>query len=140
MEARETISTQKGLYTIKIPLKDFDKLVNNGEIWYGGKLYDVSSYTIENESASVVIFHDEQEEGLVKTIINNFEPYDQYIADNTVHIVKHRIHAPDDSKILVTQQLLYHFNTTTAYEPLPYFSNYISQAYTTVLKPPPNQA
>ena len=138
--AHETIAAQKGLNTIKIPLKDFNTQAKNDEVWYGGQLYDISSYSIEHDSVSVVIFHDEQEEGLIKNIAAGFDPYDKYISDNVEHIIKHRIQVPDDSKILVAPYFLKLASVVTTSHTLPYFINYLSPVYPTILKPPPDLA
>ena len=140
MAAHENIAAQKELNTIKISLKDFNARAGNDEIWYAGKLYDISSYTIEGDYATIVIFHDQQEESLVKNIINNFEPYDKYISDNTPHIVKHRIHPPDDNKILVSTQTLLSARHTKAQYSLSYFIKYTTPVYSSVIKPPPDMA
>ena len=140
--AQNNIDSREGLSIIKIPLTDFNKQAGNNEVWYGGKLYDISSFSIEKDSASVVIFHDEQEESLIKSIADNFETNDKYAPDNGVHIVKHRIHIPDDVKIKPTAAALYlnlDFIATTK-PPLPYFIQYSSPAHASILKPPPDLA
>ena len=138
--ARENIAKQKELSVIKIPVNEFKKQANNDEVWYGGKLYDISSYTIENNIAYVVIFHDEQEESLMKSIADNFELYDKYVSDNAVHIVKHKVHIPDDNKIKIstTALALICDATEKTSESLPYFIKYSSPLYGNVLKPPPD--
>ena len=136
-EARQNIVSDRGLYTIRISLKDFNKQAGENEFWYGGKLYDISSYTIQNDSVCVTIFHDEQEESLVKTIATNFEPCDKDISDNSVHIVKHRPHIPDDGKVLVARYELPSLRLTKVFHPLPYLIHYSVPVYSTVLKPPP---
>lgn len=138
--AHETILAQKGLSTIKMPLKDFNTQAQNDEVWYGGQLYDISSYSIEHDSVCVVIFHDEQEESLIKGIAAGFDPYDKYISDKVEHIVKHRIQVPDDSKILVTPYSLKLAAVINTIHTLPYFINYFSPVYPTILKPPPDLA
>lgn len=140
MDAGESIASHQGLHTLKVSLKDFNKLACKNEIWYEGQLYDVSNYTITGEIVYIVVFHDEHEESLVKNAIDNFEPYDKYISDNTVHIVKHRIHPPDDSKILVTPFILQNIAAAKVYVPMPYFINYSSPVYSHILKPPPDMA
>jgi len=140
--AENNIATRQGISTIKIPLSDFKKQSGNDEVWYGGKLYDVSSYSIENDSVCLVIFHDEQEESLIKSIADNFEPNDKYAPNDGVHIVKHRIHIPDDIKIKPTAtSLLLSFKVASQTEdPLPYFIQYSSPAFARILKPPPDLA
>ena len=140
IKAQENIATQKGLNTIKIPLKDFNTQTSNDEVWYGGQLYDISSYSIEHDSVCVVIFHDEQEESLIKNIVAGFDPYDKYISDNVEHIVKHRIQVPDDSKILVAPYSLKLAAITNTGHTLPYLINHFSPVYSTILKPPPDLA
>ena len=138
--ARKNIAAQKELSVIKIPLNQFKKQANNNEVWYGGKLYDISSYTIQGNTAFVVIFHDEQEESLIKSIADNFEPYDKYVSDNTVHIVKHKVRIPDDNKIKVSATPLELICDVSEKKnaPLPYFIKYSSPLYGNVLKPPPD--
>lgn len=140
--AKKNLVCGEGLSTIRIPLSDFKKQSGNNEVWYGGKLYDVSSYSIEKDSASVVIFHDEQEESLIKSIADNFEPNDKYAPGDGVHIVKHRIHIPDDIKIKPTITALHlGFSASSKTEdPLPYFIQYSATAHASILKPPPDLA
>ena len=140
--AEHIIAEQRGVTSIKIPLSDFKKQSDNKEIWYGGKLYDVSRYSIENDSVCLAIFHDEQEESLIKRIADNFEPSDSYAPNDGVHIVKHRIHIPDDVKIKPTATIL-HLYLTVTYKKgdlLPYFIQYSSGAHASILKPPPDIA
>ena len=140
--AQNNIDSRKGLSTIKIPLTDFNKQAGNNEVWYGGKLYDVSSFSIEKDSVCIVIFHDEQEESLIKSIADNFETNDKFAPDNGVHIVKHRIHIPDDVKIkpTATTLLLNSAAIKKTDNPLPYFIQYSSAAHAGILKPPPDLA
>ncbi len=135
--ANQNIAGNKDLNTIKIALKDLHIQKGNDELWYAGQLYDISSYTVEGDSAVVVLFHDEHEESLVKSIADNFESYDKYVTDNGTHIVKHRIHIPDDSKILVDTHTLTRMMFTQKHIPLPYFTKYASPVYSSILKPPP---
>ena len=58
--ARRNIAAKEDLQLIKIPLKDFTQRAENDEVWAQGRLYDVSSNIIINDSACVWVFHDQQ--------------------------------------------------------------------------------
>ncbi len=101
LEAGQNIRSNTSLEIIKLPVNEFLKTNSGDELWVNGKLYDIKSYSVENGTASVTVYHDNNEEGLVKNLAESFTQDDKYTTDNSVHINKHRLHAPDDGKVLV---------------------------------------
>ncbi len=137
IEARERISAKDKLDIIRIPLKDFKGLEGANEIWYGGELYDVAGYSIENDIACVTVYHDKDETGLVKGLAERFESSDRSNIRSGPHIEKHKIHYPNDGKILVTTHVLRHFTAPGTYHNEPRFLSVSLQVYSAVIKPPP---
>ncbi|MFI5196476.1 MAG: hypothetical protein ACHQD8_05255 [Chitinophagales bacterium] len=134
--AHRNIAAKEELQLIKLPLKDFSHRAENDEVWVHGMLYDVSSYIILNDSACVWVFHDQQEERIVNTIIGNFSQNDQYASDNVRHISKHHNPVPD-SKILVTPYVMRVINRPTGHYSISGCVEYSSREYSGVIKPPP---
>ena len=135
--AHKRVAEREGLDVIKIPLKDFKLLVGDDELWYGGRMYDVSCYTTVNDTVCVSVFHDRDEERLVKSISDSFEPNDKCISDNNVHIVKYKVHFPDDGKILTSRFTLKRVMTPKSSGHLPHLLSHSAPVYTSVIKPPP---
>ena len=137
IEARERISAKDKLDIITIPLKDFKALEGANEIWYGGELYDVAGYTIENGIAYVTVYHDKDETGLVKGVAESFESSDRSNNSSGPHIEKHKIHYPNDGKILAACNELRRFTAPAADHHEPRFLSVSLQVYSAIIKPPP---
>ena len=140
LAAREHISSQDKLDVITIPLKDFKIQERDGEIWYGGQLYDVASYSIEGDVACVSVYLDSEEGGLVKNIVASFEPNDKPASDFGTHIAKHKIHYPNDGKVLVSTFALTRLLATKTYHPESRFLSASIQVCYAVIKPPPRMS
>jgi len=136
-EAQENIRSDEQLQVIKLSLQDFRNRKGSDEVWVNGNLYDISSYTIVNGEVFVTVFHDSNEESLVKNIADSFEPNDKYCGDNIVHVCRHRIHLPDDVKILPGRHTICFAGRANKFEVLPYFNDYYSVLNNAVIKPPP---
>ncbi len=90
-----------------------------------------------NDTVVVTVMHDEQEESLVKNIFDSFEPNDRVTTDNFTHIYRHRIHLPDDSKIMTRVFVLSAHTTKSVALFAPYNLPYTSPVSCGVVKPPP---
>ena len=125
------------LQTITIPLSEFNDNKHQ-ELWFGGKLYDVHSYVIVNNTVVISVFQDDDEAQLVKNIVDSFNPNDTYnSSDNLSHIIKHHIHNTGGAKILVSPWRIgcpasasSHFSGISN-------SPYAVTVYFDVIKPPP---
>ena len=137
-EARQEIRVADRLQTIKVPVEEFDQK-NTDEVWVGGRLYDVNSYVIIDDTAFITVLHDEQEESLVKNIVESFEPNDKCTSDNTTHVTRHRIRLPDGGKILVAPYTITFLCTAPVDHPTPCSSEQSSRTSSGVIKPPPKQ-
>jgi len=137
LAAQEQISSGKKLEVIRIPLKDFKIQDSDNEIWYGGQLYDVASYTVENDFACVVVYRDTEETELVQTIAQSFESVGKYTPANGSHILKHKIHSPNDGKILVTPLSLTPFTALQLQHTKLHTLPHSLQVHSAVIKPPP---
>ena len=137
MEAHEEIAVKDHLQTIKLSLKDFSSQKENDEIWVNGKLYDISSFVVVNDSVIFSVLHDEQEEGLVKNIADSFEPNDKYSSDNIVHVCKHRIHPPGDGKVLVGRYTIGFIEPAQGSHLFSPLNEHCFSPSTAVIKPPP---
>lgn len=100
IEAHNEIAASQHLQTIKLSLSEFNNARGKDELWLNGRLYDVHSYVVVNDSVFVSVFHDEDEESIVKIIADSFEPNDKSINDGTVHLSRCRVHLPSDGKAL----------------------------------------
>ena len=136
VEAGNNIAAHEHLQTIKIPAREFNN--RKDEVWHGGRLYDVSSYTVVNDTVFVTVLHDDREEALVKNIADSFEPNEKCTSDNGVHIVKHRTHTPGDGKVLITP---YRMEIVTRNNDACLFLSQSTTIHTeadpAILKPPP---
>ena len=83
-----------------MPASEFRESKETDEIWRNGKLYDIAGFTISNDTAIVSVYHDNNEESLVYQIAESFEPNESCSSDNIVHLIKHKIHLPDNSKLV----------------------------------------
>ena len=137
IKAQQNISANRRLQIVKTSLTEFNKSNEHDELWINGKLYDVSSYVIINDSVSVTVFHDEQEETLVSVIADSFEPNDKYSSDNIVHVCKHRIHARGDGKVLVSRYRVEVVKHLDIKPPISNFTEYSPRLSFAVIKPPP---
>jgi len=117
-EAKNNISEEKQLTEIRLSLKEWQENGNNDEIWYGGELYDLNSHTILGDSVALIVFHDEHEESLIKTIADSFEPEKKMSREDLIHLTKHRIHLWPDNKILPSTLAL-KFESYNAYDSFP---------------------
>ena len=135
--ASDHISQKTSLDIIKMPLKDLRAQAGANEVWHDGKLYDISSYSVIGDTAFVSVFHDGDEEKLVKDITASFETGNEYCPDNGHHISKHKVHVPNDGKILPVQYALTRIMGADEEYLIPYFLYYASVAHTSVIKPPP---
>ena len=136
--AHNRFSATKDIQTIKIPLKDIKEIAGKDEVWYEGRLYDIGSYTINNDTVRFSVLHDNEEEGLVNTLISSIDPNDRYLPDNAPHIVKHCSHIPNDGKVLSSRFSMdpVAFFTTTPMQSC-VLSMYASLQQPGVIKPPP---
>ncbi len=137
MAAQEHISSKNKLDVITIPLKDFKIHQDDNEIWYGGQLYDVAGYTVEGDVVCVSVYLDKEEEGLVNNIVASFEPNDKSITNDGTHIVKHKMHYPNDGKVLVSTFVLRKMVASKTYHPESRFLTHSLQISDAVIKPPP---
>ncbi len=135
--AGKNILEKTDLQVIKVPVNEVRSAGNDKEIWVGGKLYDVSGYVIVDDTAIVSVFHDEDEEGIVKSIVSCFEPNEKCCTDNIVHVSKRHVHAPNDNKILVEPFTVSYCVGAVSYHSLSFFKDYFSLFSTSVIKPPP---
>jgi len=55
-EAQEHITAREHLQVIKLSLRDFRASADTREIRVGGRLYDISSYIIGNDSVTMLVF------------------------------------------------------------------------------------
>ena len=101
LQAHATLSEKKdaALEKIKIPIASFDK--HKGEVWFQGRLYDIASYHVVNDTVVISVLHDEKEEALV-SIINDYfsSPNDSYCSYNGHHISARHSFNPNDVKCL----------------------------------------
>ena len=101
MEAGESVLVKSNLEIIKLPIAEFRNNKTGDEVWVNGRLYDIGSYTVANDTACISVFHDNNEEALVKGMAASFDINDQNTTDNSSHLTKHRLCNPDDGKVLV---------------------------------------
>jgi hypothetical protein len=137
LEAKEHITSKSGLQTVRLSVNEFNKNKEKDELWLDGKLYDISSYAIISDYVLVTVFHDEREEGLVKSIVDSFEPNDRLANDHTVHLSKHRIHMPESGKVLVARYTIKAALLSGDYLSTLRVSEFIPQLFASVIKPPP---
>lgn len=136
-EAQQNIKSNTHLPVLQLSLEEFRKNRQDDELWMNGKLYDISGYTISNETVTVTVLHDEQEESLVKSMVSSFEPNDTYITDKIVHAGKHKIHPPSDQKILSARYSLAFTDVAPLHEAIPYYvMSCASPVFEAVIKPP----
>lgn len=135
--AQQHVSCKDQLDIITIPLNEFKIQADKNEIWYGGQLYDVSSYTIENGLARVAVYHDKDEEGLVKSLADSFESNDKCASASGPHILKHKVHHPNDGKVLTAPCVLAGGITYSIQHLGPPFFSFSLQVCSAVIKPPP---
>ena len=137
--ANEFVREKDKLAVIEIPLKDFEAQKHNREVWYGGRLYDVSSYSVSGDVAYVTVYHDTDEEVLVKNMAESIEGTDKYLPAGS-HIAKHKIHTPNDGKILVGHQpIVWVGICEVKHHELRYLPESL-QVCSAVIKPPPRTA
>jgi len=139
-EAGRQVKSGKNLETIKVSLAEFEQAKGNDEFWVNGKLYDICSYVIAGDTVVVSVLHDTDEQNLVQTITESFEPNDSYAADNILHLTKHRIHPPGDFKILPAGILVPEPLVARHPEHRGYYLCAIASFHVSVLKPPPELA
>jgi hypothetical protein len=137
-EAQKSITADAQIQVIRLSLKEFSSLKETDEIWAGGKLYDISSYTIENDSVEIRVYHDEKEESLINCIAASFEPFSSCTSENNCHhFAKHHIHPPADAKILATPYCINFRSIGNTRQVISRFLEYPSFIYTAIIKPPP---
>lgn len=137
-QAHTAVVVKERLETIKLSLNEFAPQKNNDEVWVNGMLYDVSSYEIVNDTAIITVFHDNKEENLVKTIVENIETTDKYTTGSNQHVSKYHIVAFNDGKILVTPFLLKALIPLSLQHSVVPYANHYEAVYSAVIKPPPN--
>jgi len=136
-EASKKLKEGNHLQLMKIPANEFNSRDKQNEVWVKGCLYDISSCKIINDTAYVSVLHDENEEGLIKNIVESFETGNSYQQDNLHHLTRHRIHIPDTGKILskgytITSKLI-QFTLIPGSE----FKTEVVSVVSEILKPPP---
>ena len=99
--AHDHLKGEEELPVIHIPQSEFNNTV---EVWYKGELYDVSRYTQVNDTIIATVYHDNNEEELIKVIAACFETNEELSNDGQVHLWKHRTVIPNGDKVLSTQQ------------------------------------
>ena len=134
LSANSHLAEHEDLPNIHIPKNQFN---NSSEIWYKGELYDVGSYTLVNDTIIVSVYHDNNEEEIIKAIAACFETNDSYSNDGQVHLCKYRTLIPNSDKVLGTQQDL---NFASRGKDLPTFINLnettVSHHYDVKVPPP----
>ena len=138
-QAQQEIKSQERLEIIKLSLTEFRQLNGADELWHNGALYDISGYSVQEGFVLVTVFHDCNEESLVQTLAESFEPNGRFAADNIIHITRHHIHPPTDGKILNS----HNFSCTgrsTSHKAITvvYFSPFYPLQLFSILKPPPD--
>ena len=139
-ESQRSISENKGLGVITLPLKIFSQRADKNEIWVNGALYDISKYHIDGDRVYVTVYHDKDEEGWVKNITSIFE-----VSDNNnlqgQHISKVHSNGFNDCKILPNQ---YPDSGIVALPPpkamTHRFCFYYLDGHTSITSPPPESA
>jgi hypothetical protein len=101
LSANSYLAEHEDLQNIHIPKNEFN---NTSEIWYKGELYDAGSYTLVNDTIIVAVYHDNNEEELIKAIAACFETNDNYYNDGQIHLCKHRTLIPNGDKVLSDQR------------------------------------
>jgi hypothetical protein len=138
LEADINIRTGKNIEVVTLPAAEFLKCQSGDELWLNGALYDIKSYSIENGIATVSVYHDTNEEGLVKNLSGSFDQDNICATDNGVHLSKHRLHMPDEGKVLVAPTTITHIRpekTTLLFCLHSYGEQLIVSC---VIKPPPD--
>lgn len=132
-EAQQNIKARTGLSVLQVPLKEFDG--NSDEIWYNGRLYDVGSYAVQNDTVYLSVFHDNAEESLVQNISSSFER--NSCTPGNQRLTKHPVHFTDDGKILAERYTVAGVSAENSCNPVTHFCRYIPSAFTSVdLQPP----
>jgi hypothetical protein len=132
--AHECIKEHNGLSTIKIPAAQFNE---SDEIWINEELYDVSNFTVENDSVCISVYHDDKEEFLIKNIAASFETDEINISDHSTHVCKHRLNAPNSDRVLIHQSHTLLYRNRKVVFVCSHYIEYPSGRYTTVVKHPP---
>ncbi len=101
LNAKAFLSENTSLQQLRVPISELKNGVAEQEIWVDGKMYDISSCVIEGDYAVITAYHDEQEESLVKNLIDSIDTEQSYTTDTSTHLLKHKIRFPNDYKILV---------------------------------------
>ena len=136
-EAKDEVASKENLQTIKLSVQELNSHKDGDELWVNGQLYDVSGYIVINDTAIVTVFHDKGEEGVIKAIVDSFEPNDKYSCDNITHVSKHRIHPPSDGKVLVARYEAGFAVSSVFSDSYPFVKEYCHSAIEDVIKPPP---
>ena len=132
--AYEHVSGRTELITITIPLNGFNK---GGEIWYHGKLYDVGSFEVVNDSVVATVYHDNDEEQLVALLSACIEPNGGCINDGQVHLCKYRIYIPNSDKVLHPTQVACPAHTGMPAHTFMTWNEAAESYYRPVFAPPP---
>jgi hypothetical protein len=137
-EAAERVASGRQLEVISMSLADFNAGKTDDEVWIGGSLYDISSYSVSGNEVQVTVFHDKGEEVLVKSVVSAFDQNDQ---PGTTHQIGKR-HAVtfNDGKILIRPFSLSFvpFQNSTPYTL--FTEPGVNQLCPYVATPPPNAA
>ncbi len=137
-QAQHELKSREKLEVIQLSLEEFKQLNGADELWQNGELYDISNFTIKDGFVSVTVFHDCNEESLIHSIAESFEPNDRITADNLVHMTRHHIHPPTDGKILSYYNFEFLGCETTAVPTFYYLHSSYSFQLASILKPPPD--
>lgn len=140
IEAGESMLLKSNLEIIKLPLNEFRNNKTDDEVWANGRLYDISSYTVENDTVYISVFHDKDEETLVKGMAASFDQNDQNTSDNLSHLGKHSLPNPNDGKILFIPFSLNNVIAGKCHHLLPFYTEDIISVSSSVIKPPPDKA
>ena len=139
MESLEELTTGEHLSVLQMPADVYQSNVREGEIWFGGELYDVSHVTFANGMAFVTVFHDTGEEAVVKTESKFLDKDFQTAPQHSSRLAAHHFDAPNDGKILVAPFSLNitNYSLETASHFYIGFQKYPGVT-ASVLKPPPD--
>ena len=136
--AHVEIELSEHLETIKLPVSEFAKNKDKDEVWVDSRLYDVKSYVIINDTVLLSVYHDDKEEGLVKTIVAHIEGGNKFAAANGSRISKVHLLSFNDGKIMSTPFSIERLVSSSVFHPFSHIDFHFVLVYNDVVKPPPN--
>lgn len=85
-----------------MPLSEFSYLSHGDELWANGQLYDVKSYTVSNDTVTIIAYHDSKEENLVVNLCEDLDQFcAKHITNRNTHFTHYRTYQSVQDKILV---------------------------------------